>query len=107
MDEGLKKQEKENKGIRTGTVDFFYNLYGDWTCFYLKANPWIRSKSMSYDIFKSIKPDTLSKWLFFFDNSQCHKDRNIFGTFIALNTVFCVNFIYDIINFFRGMYDVY
>lgn len=46
-----------NKGIRTGTVDFFYNLYGDWNCFYLKAIPWIRFKSIPYDFFKLIKTD--------------------------------------------------
>ena len=38
-----------NKGIRTGTIDFFYNLYGDWTYFHLKANPWIRINSMPFE----------------------------------------------------------
>ena len=48
-----------NKGIRTGTVDFFYNLYGDWTHFYLKANPWIKINSMPYDYLKLIKSDVI------------------------------------------------
>jgi hypothetical protein len=46
-----------NRGMRTGTVDFFYNLYGDWTYFHLKANPWIRINSMPFEFFKLIKSD--------------------------------------------------
>ncbi|QNU66155.1 hypothetical protein EHE19_014905 [Ruminiclostridium herbifermentans] len=48
-----------NKGVRTGTVDFFYNLYGDWTHFYLKSNPWIKFSSMPYDFLKLIKTDII------------------------------------------------
>ncbi|OPX45891.1 hypothetical protein CLHUN_03640 [Ruminiclostridium hungatei] len=46
-----------NRGMRTGTIDFFYNLYGDWTYFHLKANPWIRINSMPFEFFKLIKSD--------------------------------------------------
>ena len=33
---------------RSGTVDFFYNPYGDWRYFHLKANPWIRPSLIPY-----------------------------------------------------------
>jgi hypothetical protein len=42
---------------RTGTVDFFYNMYGDWTYFHLKANPWIKLNSMPFEYLRLLKPD--------------------------------------------------
>ena len=45
---------------RTGTVDFFYNLYGDWKYFYFKANPWIKFSAMPYNDLKLFKMDRIN-----------------------------------------------
>lgn len=49
---------------RSGTVDFFNSLYGDWRNFFIKANPWIQLQtfSMEWLIDKSIV-DILKKYL--------------------------------------------
>jgi hypothetical protein len=52
-------KELHKNRVRTGTVDFFYNIYGDWTYFHLKANPWIKLNSMPFDFFRLLKPDII------------------------------------------------
>lgn len=52
------KDLHKNK-LRSGTVDFFYNIYGDWTYFHLKANPWIKLNSMPFDFFRLLKTDVI------------------------------------------------
>ena len=44
---------------RTGTIDFFYNIYGDWKHFYFKANPWIRFSAIPFYDLRSFKLDCI------------------------------------------------
>lgn len=37
-------------GFRRGTLDFFYNQYGDFQYYELKANPWLQFHSIPYGI---------------------------------------------------------
>ncbi|RCX12564.1 hypothetical protein DFR58_12168 [Anaerobacterium chartisolvens] len=39
--------------LRSGTIDFYYNMYGDWMNFYIKANPWIKFNSIPFEFIKS------------------------------------------------------
>lgn len=43
--------------VRNGTIDFFYNLYGDWKYFEVKANPWLRTYSVPMDLIEKFDLD--------------------------------------------------
>lgn len=72
---------------RSGTVDFFYNIYGDWKYFHYKANPWIRFSSIPLDYLQLLKFDAV-------DFLKICIDRNMYVTF-------------DIDTFYISTYEFY
>lgn len=56
--------------VRSGTVDFFFNQYGDWKYYELKANPWIRTKVVPMDLFDTYKIDIIQFLKKYIDQSN-------------------------------------
>ena len=74
-----------NADFRSGTIDFYYNQYGDFKYYEIRANPWIQAHDTPYEIISVMKLDIIE----------------LIKTSIGLNQYVC----FDVDEYFISNYD--